>query len=271
MYATNWKDFLELSKVCKIFKKIQGSNRVWYSFMSNTQPKLYKFITKKNKTVKPICINWPEIIKKTPLEINKNMNDLINRLKIIKGQGNTAFKKGEYMEAELQYQKGIEISVEYRMVRDNPIFIQFCKKDMKLELMKIIGIMYLNSSQANLKMESYNEALTTVRLGNKYLSKIMFICEDLDIDFEKEFGTLMKKIDYRFRIAYSNVNPIFRRISYSNRRVEGIQKGSVLIATDTMSGDTFSNSQILIVSYESGAVSQFIFITFYILCFNEIQ
>lgn len=41
------------------------------------------------------------------------------------------------------------------MLRDNPLFIRFCPKNIKLQLMKVLGTLYLNSAQANLKIEDY--------------------------------------------------------------------------------------------------------------------
>lgn len=74
----------------------------------------------------------------------------------------------------------------------------------------------------------------------------------MDIDFDEEFGLLNKKMNYRFRIAFNNVDPMLRRISFSTNRVEGVKKGTVLKATDSMSNDIFSSSQIILYEYEVG-------------------
>ena len=64
------------------------------------------------------------------------------------------------------------MSKEYRLVRENPLFIQFCNKEIKLELMKVIGILHLNSAQTSIFEEKWLKALESVRQGKRYFEKV---------------------------------------------------------------------------------------------------
>lgn len=253
-YITSWDELLEIAKVCKLFKKISQVNTVWHTFIQNSEPRLYKFVKKQNPQIHPGRINWLQLIRTSSLEIKENLSVLSKNLSEKKEQGNLLFRNKEFDKALEIYEQAIESSEGYRNVRDNPIYLRFCEQETKLEVLKVLGTLYLNAAQAAINQEKWLAALESIRLGKRYLEKIEKLCSDLKIDFDEGFGMLQAKLLYRYKIAIKRVDSLYRFVSYSETVVEGVQLGTIISATDHISGDIFCHSDVLIVEYERHGV-----------------
>ena len=65
---------------------------------------------------------------------------------------------------------------------------------------------------------------------------------------------LDEKVRYRISMAKKETFGIIRLVSYSDEPVDGVGVGTIIKATDAISGDIFCESHVLITEYERGGV-----------------
>lgn len=65
---------------------------------------------------------------------------------------------------------------------------------------------------------------------------------------------LDEKVRYRISMAKKETFGVIRLVSYSDEPVDGVGVGTIIKATDAISGDIFCESHVLITEYERGGV-----------------
>lgn len=161
------------------------------------------------------------------------------------------------MESLEKYVEGIEKSDELTTIHMNPICEEFADDNVMLNIYKNITILYSNSAQACINTNQWLRALKMGGIARQNIELVKDLCIILDKDFDEEFGTLEKKIKYRINMAKKETFSVIRLVSYSDQPVDGVGVGTIIKATDVLTGDMFCSSHVLITEYERGGVRNY--------------
>ena len=254
-FAEGWPEFLKYQRVCKLWRKISNFSTVWCTFMQKNEPEIVEFILKKNEEENPRAVNWKVLIKASKPEVDENIQKIASGLLEIKLEGNQHFRGKDFPKALEAYKRGIEKSKEYEIVEKSPICVRLGNKKVILEAVKNITILHSNAAQAALNCNKWITALEMAKNAKKGIRRLFELCVELDIEFDKDFGLLMEKIEFRFKKARQRVFGYLRFVRYSENPVDGVRVGTMIEASDSISGDIFCKSQVLLTQYERGGVS----------------
>ena len=158
----------------------------------------------KKKKFEPKSIDWKSETNKNYLYLSA-FNKIIEAMGENKEKGNEFFKKQEFKDALIYYKSALDLAKQKeedteidKIIENDKTFYR-----LKYDYLKISTILHSNSSMANLKLEHWSRAICNALKGNRILERLEKLIDD-DDKFEKEFGTIKNKIDYRMKEAWKN-------------------------------------------------------------------
>ena len=252
-YLGKCETFFSFAVVCKHVQKAYRYNVVWNRYFELNYPKMVQFVLEKNNNPELSNVNLKTLLKGASDEIITLTSQMIETLKSQKDEGNKLYQEEKYEDAISVYDKVAETSSMYKTKFQNEIFDQVCPKAKKVELLHLICIMNSNSSQASINIERWSSAYNSAKRGFKYINLINKLIPKIE-EFEERFGLLKKKVEMRLLASRENILPLFRFLRYSEVPVDELRVGTLLSATDNISGDIFCDSKVLIYEFERGHV-----------------
>ena len=170
----------------------------------------------------------------------------------IKEEGNLLYSQKKNFEAIEKYEEGMALGKGFKDIKGHPLYEIFSTKDNKILIYKILIILGANSAQCGLNLKNYSKALTFAVKALKRLKEIEKMVGDAEWD--QHFMALKKKVVYRIGESKNNLLPFFHLVRYSDQPVDGVRVGTVITASDGLSGDIFGMSKVLLYEYERGGV-----------------
>ena len=250
-YIGDLKTFLAFSRVSKHVHKIYRYNVVWNTFFQQSYPKVVEFILEKNERPSLDKVNLKNIVQTSVPEMKSNLDFWMKELGQIKEAGNKLFAEQKFDESIVEYKKLIPASTTIKTcLRDNIFFDQFTNLSEKSDFYKLLIVINANCSQAAINEEMWAEAYNSAKKAQKYLN----IAKQLlpKQVFEETFTSLHQKVLHRLDISRGEIMPLFRFVRYSEVPVDDLRVGTMLTASDNISGDIFCDSKVLLYSYGDG-------------------
>ena len=245
------RTFLGFMQACKHIHRVYKFNVVWNNFLQQSFPKVVKYIQDKNSQPDISKVNLRNIVQSSSKEMMANLDHWLAELSKIKETANKLFSEGKIAESIEEYDKISEHSTTIKnTLRENPFFEAFSSMSRKIELYKLIIVLNANCSQAAINEEKYGMAYNSSKKANKYLNIIKKMIPQTI--FEENFDMLSKKILHRLDTSRAEIMPLFRFYRYSEVPVDELRVGTLLTASDNISGDIFCDSKVLLYEYEAG-------------------
>ena len=173
----------------------------------------------------------------------------------IKEEGNALYKEKKNYESLEKYDEAIQLGKGFKEIKESPFYKRFATMSNRIAVYKILTILGANASQTGLNLKNYSKALTFGVKAFKRLKEVRGIVTEEE--YRNTFEALEKKIIYRITEAKNNLLPLFHLVRYSDQPVTGVQIGTVIKASDNISGDIFCRSKVLLYEYERGGVIDF--------------
>ena len=172
-----------------------------------------------------------------------------------KEKGNEVFKDQKYEEALKYYIAALDLAKQKEQDTEIEKIIENDKTFYKLKYsyLKICTILNSNSSMANLKMEHWSRAINNALKGKRMLERLEKLMDD-DEQYEKDFGLLKQKLNYRMKEAWTNQDLQFRFVRHSDVPEEGLTVGSLIEHIDSPFGESgiFASSKVLMYEFVRG-------------------
>lgn len=159
-FIEGFDEFMELPKVCKVFKRIFQLNGCWVNFVEFNYPKIREIVLKENEGKDVNEIPWQEVLKEGSIKVNSSMDELTKKLTEIKESGNKLYQAKNNFDAVGKYEEGMQLGKTFKELRENPFYNRFAQKQEKVAIFKILTILGANASQSCLNLKNYSKALT---------------------------------------------------------------------------------------------------------------
>lgn len=242
-FVADYQQLLGISRTCKLFNQICKMNILWLESLRVSMPKVYQKYDFKVTNVKDI--NWRDVVKEKCLVI-KAYAKIIKSMHEQKDRGNAFFHQAKYSEAASCFKDALDFmkNSKKNLVDVNDVIT----KELQSEGLKITAILLSNSSMVEIKLENWPKAFYDAVKAKKKLKMIRDLMDDPE-EYKKKFELLEEKVIYRMKQAWVNF-PMISFVRYSDQVVEGVGVGTMIEATENISGGIFSGSKVLMVDYD---------------------
>lgn len=245
--------FFDFMVTCKHVHKVFRYNIVWNTFLEQACPSVIQHLLAKNSKKDSSGVNLKTLLKAAIEGTNEQVTKLTADLKALKDQGNEEYKKEDYEAAVAIYNKVSQLSGTFKSEIQTPIFELLIGGEKRVELLHLICVLNSNAAQAYINLEKWISAYNSANRSKKYINLLKDEFESNEA-FEKEFGLLLRKIEFRLLCSRENISPLFRYVRYSDEPVVDLKVGTLLIASDNISGDIFCDSKVLIYEFDRETV-----------------
>ena len=82
-FVEGFDEFMELPKVCKVFKRIFQLNGCWVNFVEFNYPKIREIVLKENSDKTVDEIPWKDVLKEGSEKVNSSMDELSYLLRFL--------------------------------------------------------------------------------------------------------------------------------------------------------------------------------------------
>ncbi len=245
--------FFHFMRTCKLVHKVFRYSVVWNTFFEQSCPLVIQYLLQKNNKKDSAGVNLKTLLKAAIEGTNEQVSKLAADLKDLRERGNEEYKKENYEAAVAVYNKVSQLSGTFKSEIQTPIFEQLIESEKRIEILHHICVLNSNTAQAYINLEKWISAYNSANRAKKYINLLKEEFESFR-EFEEEFGLLHKKIEFRLLISRENISPLFRYVRYSDEPVVDLRAGTLLTATDNISGDIFCDSKVLLYEFSREAV-----------------
>lgn len=250
-YLGDLRSFLEFSKVTKHLHKVYKFNVVWNTFFSQSYPKVVEYILEKNDRPSLDKVNLKNVVIAGVEDMRRSYDHWFAELSQIREAANKLFGEKNFEASIEEYHRLIPASSSIKTsLRDNIFFEHFTSTKEKIDMYRHLIVINANCSQAAINEESWAEAYNSAKKAQKYLNIVKKMLPKPV--FEENFEGLFKKVLHRLETARGEIMPLFRLVRYSEVPVEELRVGTMLTASDNISGDIFCDSKVLLYNYGNG-------------------
>ncbi|KRX01679.1 F-box domain [Pseudocohnilembus persalinus] len=255
-FIPTFKNCLNLSKTCHLFKEICETNIIWYYIYKNTFPRQYKKLGIEESDIN--SINYKQKFKENQLLLNA-FQEILAQLNETKEKGNEFFRQKKYEEAKSRYEQALTSLQDDKY--DIKKYEDILTIEYNIKFYKIQIILYSNIALMFLKLVSYFRARQSAKQGFRKLIQIksMLISEDESDEnneeneklYDKHFGLLEDKLKYRLRQIEDEMPLPFSFYHHSTIPVNELRQGTMLTHTDNFgSGGIFGQSNVFMTHFD---------------------
>lgn len=241
--------FLDFMRTCKLVFKVYRYSVVWNTFLEQSSPQVITYLLEKNNKKDSAGVNLKSLLKAAIEGTDDQVAKLASDLKALREQGNAEYRKEHYEAAVAIYSKVSQLSSTFKSELQTPIFEQLIESERRVEILHNICVLNSNAAQTYINLKKWVSAYNLASRANKYINLLKKELQSNREVFQKEFGQLQEKIEYRLMISREQISPFFRYVRYSDVPVVDLKLGTLLIATDNISGDIFCDSKVLLYEF----------------------
>lgn len=254
-YLSTPADFIVFMRTCKAINKVYRYSSVWTTFLTLTYPQVVDFVRERNADTPLDKINLRTVFKNSIDSRDKIIEYCVQEMNRIKEEGNKLFGQEEYTKAVEVYSQGGEIANTInKSLRGNAFFEKLTPLPKILEVYKLLTILSSNSAQASIEEENWAEAYNAAKRASKYLNILKKTLPSKM--YKEELDALHKKVMHRLSLSREEILPLFSFVRYSEIPVEELRVGTMLTASDNISGDIFCDSKVLLYEFDRDQVGR---------------
>ena len=243
-FIAHYEQLSKISSSCKLFEKICGANILWLNSLKVSWPLVYSKYDLASTNVKDV--EWKKIVREKCL-VFKKFKHILKTLQKQKDQADALFQAEETEEAAKCYRDAINYMKESSKDLD---LIPVVPKTMIIESFKISAILLYGSSVAEGKLGNWPKSFYDAGKARKKLRLIKELIKDPET-YQTTNGPLEEKIIFQMKLAWINF-PALTYARYSDEVVEGVGAGTLIEATENISGGILGGAKILITEYNRG-------------------